>query len=464
MLNKLKDYKKQIKINESLNVKGEYALGYHLMPPAGWLNDPNGLCQFNGIYNIYYQYSPNDVHNGLKGWGLFQTKDFINFKSQSMVVYPDNILDKSGAYSGSAIVKDNQIHYFYTGNVKLDGEYDYINDGREHNTITFTSKDGVNMSEKVCLLKNEDYPNDLTCHVRDPKIEKINDTYYMVLGARTKNDIGCVLLYKSKDLKTFEYVNRYNSDEYYGYMWECPDLIRINNKNFLITCPQGVETKGYLYESIYQNGYFILNDNVESNEKLGTFHEMDLGFDFYAGQSFIDESGRRIFIGWMGLPDVDYTNPTIKDNWQQALTIPRELVEMDGMLYQKPIKELEDLQASEIININDLKSNMYRIKIDFSNNDNFKIILRTNTILNYENGLLSLIMNDAGYGRGIRNLEINNINNIEIFSDISSIEIFINDGYKTMTSRVYDHNTSLKIDCDEYNYQAYYMKRIKVEN
>ena len=28
-------------------------LRYHLQPPMGWLNDPNGLCQKDGVYHIY---------------------------------------------------------------------------------------------------------------------------------------------------------------------------------------------------------------------------------------------------------------------------------------------------------------------------------------------------------------------------------------------------------------------------
>ena len=28
------------------------ALSFHLMPPSGWLNDPNGLCQLHGTYHI----------------------------------------------------------------------------------------------------------------------------------------------------------------------------------------------------------------------------------------------------------------------------------------------------------------------------------------------------------------------------------------------------------------------------
>ena len=26
----------------------------HLMPPVGWLNDPNGLCLFEGVYDGFF--------------------------------------------------------------------------------------------------------------------------------------------------------------------------------------------------------------------------------------------------------------------------------------------------------------------------------------------------------------------------------------------------------------------------
>ena len=38
--------------------KDPMRLQYHIQPPMGWLNDPNGLCQKDGIYHIYFQYCP----------------------------------------------------------------------------------------------------------------------------------------------------------------------------------------------------------------------------------------------------------------------------------------------------------------------------------------------------------------------------------------------------------------------
>ena len=34
----------------------EWRQAFHLEPPRGWLNDPNGLCWFGGRYHVYFQY------------------------------------------------------------------------------------------------------------------------------------------------------------------------------------------------------------------------------------------------------------------------------------------------------------------------------------------------------------------------------------------------------------------------
>ena len=31
---------------------------YHFLPPSAWMNDPNGLIQWEGRYHLFYQYDP----------------------------------------------------------------------------------------------------------------------------------------------------------------------------------------------------------------------------------------------------------------------------------------------------------------------------------------------------------------------------------------------------------------------
>ena len=96
---------------------GEYArqvaldpdrLTFHLMPETGWLNDPNGLCQFQGTYHIYYQYTPFEPTGEIKLWGHYTTRDFVHFRNQEPVLFPDRDFDAHGVYSGSAYVEKGQ--------------------------------------------------------------------------------------------------------------------------------------------------------------------------------------------------------------------------------------------------------------------------------------------------------------------------------------------------------------------
>jgi beta-fructofuranosidase len=420
------------------------ALRYHLMPPAGWLNDPNGLYQKDGIYHVFYQYAPaNAQGTGKKGWGHYSTKDFVTFQEEPVALIPDDQSDLGGAYSGSAYVdKDSDtVHFFYTGNNKLEGDYDYINDGRIHWTNHFTTKDGKEFTDKETLLKNADYPEELSCHVRDPKVYKDKDGYKMVLGSRTKDSIGRVDVFASDNLTDWKPVSVISSKEPFGYMWECPDLFDLDGEQFLITCPQGVEQQGIDFENLYQNGYFVTKGDLDHDQTVDGFTELDHGFDFYAPQTMEDENGRRILIGWMGMPDVPYTNPT--DAWQHALTLPRELHAKNGHLYQYPIKETQALRISEeAVNLKpgipfDLKSQVFELQLAVDPGK-WVLTLRKDVTLTYEDKVLTLDMHTSGSGRDQRHVRIDEITKLSIFSDTSSLEIFINQGQEAFTTRVYD--------------------------
>ena len=69
----------------------------------------------------------------------------------------------SKVISGSAFIEDDKMYVYYTGNVKLeDGDFDYINTGRESNTVLVVSEDGKTFGSKKELMRNVDYPSDLT--------------------------------------------------------------------------------------------------------------------------------------------------------------------------------------------------------------------------------------------------------------------------------------------------------------
>lgn len=430
-----------------LAAKDKDRLNYHIMPTSGWVNDPNGLCQFKGVYHIYYQYSPFDVNGKLKLWGHITTEDFIKYQEHEPVLYPDFRYDQNGVYSGSAVVRNGKINYFYTGNVKhLDGDYDYIMTGREQNLIACSSEDGFNFSEKELIMTNTDFPSNLSLHVRDPKVYHKNGIDYMVIGARDDNSTGCILVLKGKDLKDWECHTVIYSDEKFGYMWECPDLFDLNGETVLVTCPQGVPEEGYIYKNVHQNGYFLVNGDLESKDvNLSEFRLLDYGFDFYAPQSFEDESGRRILVGWMGIPDADYTNRTTENGWQHALTMPRELILKDGIIYQRPVEEIKALRgnmrtfAADEFKDLEVENLSFELCAEFEKCNGFKLNLRNDISLSFDKskGLIELNMGESGCGRDARYAYCDEIRNIDVYSDTSAFEIFINDGEIVFTTRAY---------------------------
>lgn len=433
-----------------------YRLKLHLMPKTGWLNDPNGLCQFKGLYHVFFQYSPLDPNGGMKAWGHYTSKDLINWSYDKAVLLPDSSFDIDGVYSGSAFIENDKMYLYYTGNVKQEGEHDYILSGREANTVLAESTDGFEFSDKQLLMTNSDYPDDYTCHIRDPKVWKENGLYYMIQGGRKKGDKGAVLIFSSEDLKSFRFLKEVTSKEPFGYMWECPDYFCVEELNILSVSPQGVDSEKYRYQNIYQSGYFKVEGNITGNCRLYDFTEWDMGFDFYAPQTFLDEKGRRILIGWCGIPDADYDNmPTVERGWQHALTIPRVITVKDKRVFQNPVEELLSLRRDkkEIADTAKPDKDFFELEIEKAPKENCSIVLKETSEsdeavkLIFKDNVLSLeLTKRAGRGRDRRCIKAEEVSNIRIIADTSMLEVFINNGEYVMTTRFYFDTSEREIE------------------
>ena len=222
-------------------------LRFHLMPPVGWMNDPNGLCWYQENYHVFFQYGPFDPNGGVKFWGHWTSPDLLHWTQQPVFLCPDQPWDIHGVYSGSALVEEDELYLYYTGNVKYPGDYDYIYDGRGHNLALATTRDGIHPDSKRLLLENRDYPPEVSCHVRDPKVWKQDGKYYMVLGARTRQDQGELLIYESEDRLHWALCNTITTPQPFGYMWECPDIFCVDGQWIVMTSPQGLERQGNRY-------------------------------------------------------------------------------------------------------------------------------------------------------------------------------------------------------------------------
>lgn len=429
-----------------------WRLAFHQMPVTGWMNDPNGAVQFKGVYHLYHQYVPDDPNGGLVHWGHKTSTDMVHFEEQELFLSPDKAYNRSGVYSGSAFVKDDEIHFFYTGNVKQPGDHDYTFSGREQNTVHIVSKDGFSVDFEEVIIPHADYPEGFTDHIRDPKIFEKNGQFYMVLGARALNHRGKILLYTSPDLYKWEYKGVFaEGEKEMGYMWECPDFFETEEKDVLIFSPQGLKATKYEFENTHNAGYYLGRTDWEQTQFIpeSDFYELDRGFDFYAPQTFEDESGRRILWGWMGLGDTspEYSNPTVARGWQHAMTLPRELSVEQGILKQRPLTEYEVLRSNHQEKTVTIEGN-FEIKTDSQQTfelllslddvkDQIALHLKEDTVLSYDKQVFTLSHGPSGYGRSERSVEIKDLKQIHVIADTSSLEIFLNDGEYVLSTRVY---------------------------
>lgn len=451
---------KEIMENRERIKNAKWRQRFHIEPPDGWLNDPNGLSFYKSEYHVYFQYSPiaADGHTP-RGWGHYHGADLMHIAYDKAVMMPDIPEDSHGVYSGSAIENNGVLHIFYTGNVKMEGDYDYVTAGRGANVIHVTTADGSEVSEKQVLLRNSDYPDFCSCHVRDPKVWKEDEVWKMVLGARTLDDKGCVLVYESADLINWKYTGKVYK-EGYGYMWECPDYFELGGKGFLSTCPQGLPHYETKWQNLNESGYFPVEGRLEDS-RLGEFAEWDMGFDFYAPQTFLDPQGRRILIGWLGMDNRVYGNATTELGWQHCLTIPREVtLGENGRLRQYPIAEFDALRKGERRHADGCTAK-YALPLEICGEPtaDFTITLDGKLELRFDKAkqLFTMKFSDEKYGcgRGTRNAVVANVSSIRLIADMSSIEVYLNGGETVMSTRFYPDGDCAELEIKGFEAQVW---------
>ncbi len=450
-----KDLKKQTELVERMASRTDrFRQCFHLMPVTGWLNDPNGLCMFQGVFHAFFQYSPFDAQGGVKLWGHCTSENMVDWKQEGAALYPDSPFDCHGVYSGNVLVEDGRMYLYYTGNVKLDGDYDYIHTGRESNTVLTISEDGKTFGPKKVLMQNCDYPEFVTCHVRDPRVWKEGDRYYMIQGARTKEDQGTALLFVSSDKENWTYSGQITTREKFGCMWECPEYLKIGRRKVLSASVQGLTGGEWKNRNVYQSGYFFVEGDFTGDCQLSEYYLWDYGFDFYAPQSFRTEDGRMIQIGWMGMPDCpQHINKTLEDNWQHCFTFPREITQRDGMLLQNPVRELREKKEPVCMVTGNLhKEGIRTFEVDTEHiiDSAFRAMLAGELVPEYRDGLFRMYFlhtekEAVSGGRDMRCTKLPELTDVKILADVSSVEVFLNGGEAVFSTRYYPDTYCVEI-------------------
>ncbi|WP_458120162.1 glycoside hydrolase family 32 protein [Paenibacillus sp. Z6-24] len=455
---------------------------YHIQPHTGLLNDPNGFAYYQGEYHLFYQWFPLGTDHGMKYWYHLKSADLSNWQDCGIGIAPGDRQDSHGAYSGSGFEHEGHLYLMYTGNT------------RDENWVRHPYQCMAVMDREGRITKWEqpvidEVPAGYTDHFRDPKVWKDGELFYCVIGAQREDETGSITVYRSADLRQWDFAGELNTSlPRFGYMWECPDYFEINGQGVLLFCPQGLQPEGDKYRNIYQSGYVTGSRmNLDTLElQHGEFHELDYGFDFYAPQTTTGPDGERIIVGWMGLPDIAY--PTDNQGWAHCLTLPRELHLHNGKLLQKPVPGLALRRGSKASfsgsltgrqQMPDFAGEAYELICTYMMQEeqtaegghtaqdrnteltgeasigaagqasSFGIELRTGdtekTVLTYDAASKRLTLDRSASGQPVaeeygttRSCVLEQpLSRLHIFVDVSSVEIFVNDGEVVFTSRIF---------------------------
>lgn len=449
-------------------LKQEYRLTYHLMSEFGWMNDPNGFIYYGGRYHMFYQHYPYKPFWGPMHWGHAVSGDLIKWEYWPIAIVPDQPYDKDGCFSGSAVERDGKLFLMYTGHIL--GDAGTNSDYYEVQNLAVSNDGGVSFAKwasNPVIDRTQIPPGVSRKDFRDPKVFERDGRYYVVLGSNDGKGNGLILLYSSDDLESWTFAGEIaRSDGTLGDNWECPDLFRLGDRDVLIMSPQRMPAQGDDYRNLHSTTYMIGSlDAANGKFSYDGYEPVDYGFDFYAPQTAVDSQGRRIVIGWMETWETEI--PTQKDHhWAGAMTLPREIVLVDGKLRFRPVAELANYRCNPF-EVRDVKvdgerdmqvsGDSYELHVVFRPESaaEFGLKLRVDgeeeTVLAYlpEEKLFRFNRDRSGIGLGGERrttvaLEEGRLE-LRVFVDKSSVEVFLQDGRKVMTGRIYPGQESLGI-------------------
>jgi len=469
---KAKDLKNEQPITKTISDYYEpYRPQFHFSPQEKWMNDPNGLVYYKGVYHLFYQYYPEDIVWGPMHWGHAVSKDLISWNHKSIALYPD---EHGLIFSGSAVVDaDNTSGFGTKENPPLVAIFTYhLMEGEKAGRKDFQTQGiAYSIDNGDTWTKYKENPvigNQGIKDFRDPKVFWHEDSERWIMALVAGDHAK---FYSSTDLKDWKYLSDFGKDKgAHGGVWECPDLFRLKVEGtneekwvLLISINPGAPNGGSGTQ------YFIGDfDGKTFTAEHDDIKWLDYGADNYAGVTYNNTpNDERIFIGWMS--NWNYARDTPTKKWRSAMTLPRQLLlakENDSYFLRNVVLEaftkystlalkedsidLKEKFTVEYQNFNEseitFKANLSKnLKLEFKNNSSESLLLtidpsqkeiildkRKSGIVDFEERFAdkvhTMLYNPSDKEVAVR-----------IILDWSSVEIFINNGRYVMTEQIFPH-------------------------
>ena len=304
---------------------------YHYVNPEGSLNDPNGLCFWQGRWHLFYQgYPPEDSR---QHWGHAVSDDLVRWHDLPYCIYPD---PEYQCFSGSAFVEEDRVIAMYHGT--------------RAGNMCATSSDPLLLNwdkvgnKPVIPIRSED-GSPLPYNVFDPCIWKKDGLYYSLSAGTERTGPGgkpvaADFLFRSEDLAHWEYLHSFIEDDHYTRVGDdgaCPYFWPLGEKHIL------------LFFSHSSGGQYLLGDYDKRRDKFVVTYGEKFNFGppkpcgVHAPSATPNGDGTVTVIFNMnqGKPVTD---------WNQIMSLPRILsLGDDGdSVDMKPVAGVESLRKTEV--------------------------------------------------------------------------------------------------------------------
>lgn len=313
---------------------------YHFLPPANWMNDPNGLVQWQDTYHMFYQYNPHGAFHGTIHWGHAESKDLVHWEHRPVALAPTpGGPDTDGCWSGCTVNNNGTPTFVYSGFQK--------NLAYQVPCLATGSADLLEWEKHPQNPVIPTPPADLNVKAfRDHCLWKEDGFWYQLIGGHIHELGGTVFLYRSSDLIHWDYLHpllvedKVQIDPFWlDTVWECPDLFSLEDKHVLLISFNSGDNNGALYTGCFLGTY--------ANHKFTpeTVKRFDYGdMYFYAPQTLLDKQSRRIMFGWIG--EGCSSAAQLEVGWSGVMSLPRVLTPRDdGKVGVAPAAELEILRG-----------------------------------------------------------------------------------------------------------------------
>jgi len=332
-----------------------YRPQFHFSPKEHWMNDPNGMVYSNGVYHLFYQYYPDSTVWGPMHWGHATSKDLFHWEHKPIALYPDSL---GYIFSGSAVVdKKNTSGFGRNGQPPLVAIYTYHDPvGEKAGKIDYQTQ-GIaysldNGNTWTKYPGNPVLKNPGIIDFRDPKVmwHEAGKKWIMTLAVKDH-----IRFYSSPDLKNWNEESQFGKElGAHGGVWECPDLFSMDENGkkiwvLIVNINPGGPNGGSATQ--YFLGDFDGKTFTPSHKDT---RWLDYGPDEYAGVLWNNVGNRRLFLGWMSNWLYATVVPTVK--WRSAMTIPRDLklMQVGNEIYlaSVPSPEIKKIQVKPITYLN----------------------------------------------------------------------------------------------------------------